>query len=1389
MKINTFSRQATALVALLFMSFTSYAQDIGVVSIESPASGCNISTDQVVTVSVRNFGIISAPAAGQINMSYSFNGGPQVTENWGTSIPPNTTVTFTFSVPIDEAGIVNQTYTISATANHGLDGTPGNNTTVSSFESYPLTIGGTLVGSATHCAGDNSGLVTLSDSEGCNLGWESSTNSGTSWSPIVNTSDSQPYSDLTQTTWFRVKVQSGCGEAGSCPLQYSDTAIVTINPIPSTPSVTSNGPLCEGQNLMLTSNSTAGATYVWIGPSFTSTEQNPTRLAATPAATGNYKVAATLSNCVSDTSSIIVTVNSVPLSLNPASNTPVCEGASLNLTADLSTGSTYAWTGPGYTSNSQNPTRSNVFPGTHAGIYSVSATRNGCTGPITDIVVEVNAKPSTPLVSSNSPICAGQNLILTSTSDAGATYSWTSTNFSSSSQDTTRIDVSEVDGGNYFVTSTLNGCNSATAFTVVSIKSTPIAPVPTSNTPVCESSSINLTIGTAVKGGTYNWSGPLGYAASVQSPSITNSVSGNDGDYEVVVTVDGCTSLPGTTNLEVKQKPGTAFIESNSAICEGQDLNLTARFIEDAIFAWTGPNGFTSGDEDPVITDATTSATGTYSCTITIDGCTSDDSTLVATVKPKPVTPAISSNSPLCEGQTLNLTTPLVSSATYAWSGPSFLSSAREPSIASVTTAETGTYDLAVTVNGCVSDSSFENVVVNATPAAPFAGNNGPVCEGTDLNLTATPVTGASFAWTGPNGFTSDNQNPVINNVLPAQGGDYFVRATSGGCQSAPSTTNVVVIPKPVFPTAGSNGPICEGENLNLVASNHANTTYSWTGPNAYTSTTQNPTIVAATTINSGIYYLTTIKNGCVSDTASTNGNVNAIPTTPAASSNTPVCEGSDLMLTTPAQIGAIYNWSGPNSFISTTQNPIISNVTLAANGVYNVIITIKGCTSSPGSTSVTVVDRPIQPTGGSNSPVCIGTNLSLNVNSVGGAIYSWTGPNGFSSNLQNPTITGVNLNHAGDYFITTTVNNCTSVKDTVPVIVRITPTPIATSNAPICSGSDLELMASFVNDATYNWVGSNGFTSGLQNPTRPGITPLDAGVYSVTVTVDGCTGPTGQVNVVVDVETVPGNVFGDTSVCAGTNSGPLSLLNNNGSVVQWEYSTNGVVSWVQMSGTSNGNAFGNLTETTYFRALIKNGACSSAYSTHAVISVTDGAQGGNIVNGSIDPELLICPLNNSGNLFIENYVGYVDHWEFSDDKGLTWTGDVNNTDNYQYSNIEFTRWYRTIVGGCNSMDTSEVYVLKVNQDACDKITVANLLTPNNDAKNDTWLIDNLESLPTLDVKIFNRLGKEVYSNADYDNTWNGEYQGTPLPDGTYYYVINVSGSERVLTGPVNILK
>jgi hypothetical protein len=80
-------------------------------------------------------------------------------------------------------------------------------------------------------------------------------------------------------------------------------------------------------------------------------------------------------------------------------------------------------------------------------------------------------------------------------------------------------------------------------------------------------------------------------------------------------------------------------------------------------------------------------------------------------------------------------------------------------------------------------------------PAAPTAGNDGPVCLGATLNLTASTVAGATYAWTGPNGFTSADQNPSISGVTAAAAGEYSVTVTVDGCTSAPGTTSVTVSP------------------------------------------------------------------------------------------------------------------------------------------------------------------------------------------------------------------------------------------------------------------------------------------------------------------------------------------------------------------------------------------------------------------------------------------------------------------------------------------------------------------------------------------------------------------------------------------------------------------
>jgi hypothetical protein len=80
-------------------------------------------------------------------------------------------------------------------------------------------------------------------------------------------------------------------------------------------------------------------------------------------------------------------------------------------------------------------------------------------------------------------------------------------------------------------------------------------------------------------------------------------------------------------------------------------------------------------------------------------------------------------------------------------------------------------------------------------PAAPAVANNSPIFAGMSLNLTASPVSGASYSWTGPNGFASTNQNPTLANVTTNAGGLYFVTAAVGNCASAPSATSVAINP------------------------------------------------------------------------------------------------------------------------------------------------------------------------------------------------------------------------------------------------------------------------------------------------------------------------------------------------------------------------------------------------------------------------------------------------------------------------------------------------------------------------------------------------------------------------------------------------------------------
>ena len=114
-------------------------------------------------------------------------------------------------------------------------------------------------------------------------------------------------------------------------------------------------------------------------------------------------------------------------------------------------------------------------------------------------------------------------------------------------------------------------------------------------------------------------------------------------------------------------------------------------------------------------------------------------------------------------------------------------------------------------------------------PAPPTAGNNGPKCAGQTLQLTASTVAGATYVWTGPNGFSSALQNPSIASATTAASGTYTVTATVAGCTSVPATTAATVNPLPST-TVTAPTTLCPGATGQAASVPDAgpDATYSW---------------------------------------------------------------------------------------------------------------------------------------------------------------------------------------------------------------------------------------------------------------------------------------------------------------------------------------------------------------------------------------------------------------------------------------------------------------------------------------------------------------------------------------------------------------------------------
>lgn len=217
--------------------------------------------------------------------------------------------------------------------------------------------------------------------------------------------------------------------------------------------------------------------------------------------------------------------------------------------------------------------------------------------------------------------------------------------------------------------------------------------------------------------------------------------------------------------------------------------------------------------------------------------------------------------------------------------------------------------------------------------------------------------------------------------------------------------------------------------------------------------------------------------------------------------------------------------------------------------------------------------------------------------------------------------------------------------------------------------------------------VAANGSGDGIMS--IPAVLANDGHTLTVTgvvwnsLTINPSTNNTAVVDVTPN-GAVGGSTSGAASVCAGTNSGTITLSGETGTIIRWESSTdNFATSPIIISNTTNTLNWSNLSATRYYRAVVGDGSCPPVNSSVTTITVSSAPTGGTLSGGTT-----VCAGSNAGTLTLSGHSGPILRWESSLDNFATApTTIVNTSTTYDYENVAATTYYRVVVGteGCNS--------------------------------------------------------------------------------------------------------
>lgn len=799
------------------------------------------------------------------------------------------------------------------------------------------------------------------------------------------------------TTYYVRTLDSICGSA-IVPVN------VTMHNSSLYPSFLGDTVLCVGETLNFVSTIT-GVDYTWTGPGGLLDSLPSINIpSVSEVHEGYYTLQYSDSFCASPTDSFYVIVNPVPVPLISSDSTIyICSGTTTALAVDT-VYTTYSWSPGGQTTQ--------AITVDSIGTYYVTVTQNGCTGTSNSISVLLNPPLPEP-IAPDTNVCEGSAVTLIA-SGIG-TLTWYNASAIEVGTGPTFAIVSVDSSTFYFVKSSDSaGCSSALKQVNITVIQTPGLPAIYTIPPFCTGSNIQFSTD-SIPDASYSWTGPNGFSSSLLAPVIFSAQVADSGWYHLSYLFQNnnlsCQSPEDSIHIAINNSP-VPHIPSDSLIylCAGTAIEL---YIDSLFpsYSWF-PGGDTS---QSVFIDSA----GIYYATVSANGCTGISNS-VTVVMTQPLLPPVASDVNVCSGNTATLTAS--GSGIITWYD-SLMNVLDTGILFTTSIIDSNTFYFVINVDtaGCSSPLVQVNIFIVEDSIPPLVFNTSPVCEGDSIYFSTDSLNGATFSWTGPDGFTSSQQYPLIAVSDLSDNGQYQLTVNINGCILPVAATTVVVNAIPAIPSLVLNPYYCEEDSLYLQVNLNPGDSIQWLSPgNSIVSETSSITIAPLSLNNTGIYQLTLTNNGCINDTNFTI-TVNEKPTA-VVNTNSPICTGDSLLIYTDANAGAIYSWIGPSGFTSSNQNNSIPDANTTHSGIYKLVPSKNGCVGDTAEAVVSVVDFPVYDLG-IDTAFCIGTSITFNLPSA----YSYLWNDGSADN----TFT---VSDSGKYIVIATSGPGCSVTDSIHI-------------------------------------------------------------------------------------------------------------------------------------------------------------------------------------------------------------------------------------------------------------------------------------------------------------------------------------------------------------------